>query len=120
MNRRQQVDESIRVAVFFSRGMSLERWKQAGMLQRELGLYRGLLPRVGQISLLTYGERDDGRCTQDIPQLEVLTNHWRFTSNLYSLFAPLLHITALRKATVFKTNQINGAWCGVILSLIHI
>lgn len=114
MNRRQQVDESIRIAVFFSRGMSLERWKQAGMLQRELGLYRGLLPRVGQISLLTYGERDDGRCTQDVPQLEVLTNHWRFTSNLYSLFAPLLHSTALRKATVFKTNQINGAWCGVI------
>ena len=78
------------------------------------GLYRGLLPRVGQISFLTYGDRDDGRCTQDVPQFEVLTNRWRLPSNLYSLFAPLLHSTALRKATVFKTNQVNGAWCGVI------
>jgi glycosyltransferase involved in cell wall biosynthesis len=46
--------------------------------------------------------------------VEILPNRWNLPSNLYSVLAPLLHRRALGAATLFKTNQINGAWCAVI------
>ncbi|MEJ2750694.1 MAG: glycosyltransferase family 4 protein, partial [Anaerolineae bacterium] len=49
-----------------------------------------------------------------LPGIKLLYNHWGLSPNLYSLFAPLLHRRALRQATVFKTNQLDGAWTAVI------
>jgi glycosyltransferase involved in cell wall biosynthesis len=57
---------------------------------------------------------DDLKWTHILPGLEVLPNRWRISPNLYSVLSPWLHRGSLRDATVFKTNQINGAWCGVI------
>ena len=104
----------MRLVVFFSRGMSLDGWRRAGMLERELSLYRALLPHLEHLAFLTYGGADDRALVSTLSGVEVLANQWRLPSNLYSLVAPLLHRRALRRATIFKTNQINGAWCAVI------
>ncbi len=104
----------MKVAVFFSRGMSLTGWRKAGILERELALYRALMPQLERLVFLTYGGRDDLSLASQIPGLEILPNRWRLPSNLYSVLAPLLHWRALRQYTVFKTNQMNGAWCAVL------
>jgi glycosyltransferase involved in cell wall biosynthesis len=102
------------MVVFFSRGMSLDGWRRAGILDRELALYRVLRPNLEHLAFLTYGGAEDLDLASHMPGLEILPNRWRLPSNLYSLLAPFLHHRALAGATIFKTNQINGAWCAVI------
>jgi glycosyltransferase involved in cell wall biosynthesis len=102
------------MVVFFTRGMSLEGWQQAGILDRELALYQELMDDLGALAFVTYGNGDDVRWARQLPRLEVLCNRWGLPSNLYSVLAPCLHWRRLRQATLFRTNQINGAWCGVI------
>ena len=105
----------MRLAVFFSRGMSLAGWRRAGIFDREIALYRALLPQVEQLMFLTYGDRaEESALASALPGVEILPNRWGLPSNLYSVLAPLLHWRALSRATIFKTNQINGAWCAVI------
>jgi glycosyltransferase involved in cell wall biosynthesis len=104
----------MRLVVFFSRGMSLDGWQRAGILDRELALYRHLLPHLEQLTFLTYGGARDLELAAAMPGVEILSNRWRLPSNLYSVLAPFLHRRALAAATTFKTNQINGAWCAVI------
>ena len=45
----------MRLVVFFSRGMSLAGWEAAGILDRELTLYRELRPHLEHLAFLTYG-----------------------------------------------------------------
>jgi glycosyltransferase involved in cell wall biosynthesis len=104
----------MRLVVFFSRGMSLDGWRRAGILERELALYRALLPHLQHLALITYGDAGDPALVSHLSGIEVLPNRWRLPSNLYSVVAPYLHHGALRRATIFKTNQLNGAWCAVI------
>lgn len=105
---------TIHLVVFFSRGMSLEGWRNAGILDRELALYRALLPHLGTLTFLTYGGAAEQQLAGQLPGLRVLANRWHLPANLYSILAPLIHWRALAGATIFKTNQINGAWCAVI------
>ncbi|MEC7769027.1 MAG: glycosyltransferase family 4 protein [Acidobacteriota bacterium] len=104
----------MRLVVFFSRGMSLDGWRRAGILDRELALYRSLLPHLEHLAFVTYGGADDLRLARQVVGIEILPNRWGLPSNLYSVLAPYLHRRTLGRATVFKTNQINGAWCAVI------
>ncbi len=104
----------MRLVVFFSRGMSLAGWHQAGILDRELALYRALLPHLEHLTFLTYGGAEESELAARIPGVQILANRWRLPANLYSVLAPLIHRRALATATIFKTNQLNGAWCAVI------
>jgi glycosyltransferase involved in cell wall biosynthesis len=104
----------VKLVVFFSRGMSLDGWRQAGILDRELALYRALRPNLEHLAFLTYGGAEDVALAARLPAIDILPNRWGLPSNLYSVLAPLLHRRALAGATVFKTNQINGAWSAVI------
>jgi glycosyltransferase involved in cell wall biosynthesis len=104
----------MRLVVFFSRGMSLDGWRRAGILERELALYRALRPHLEHLAFLTYGGEEEGALAPQLPGVEILANTWKLQSNLYSVGASFLHRRALRRATIFKTNQLNGAWCAVI------
>ena len=104
----------MRLVVFFSRGMSLEGWRQAGILDRELALYRALRPSLQHLAFLTYGGAEDLALAAHLPDVEVLPNRHGLPANLYSVLAPWLHRRALADATILKTNQINGGWCAAI------
>ena len=106
------------LAVFFTRGMSLEGWHRAGILARELALYRALAGDLSGVTFVTYGGPADGDWVADISGIEVLPNRWRLPGNLYSLLAPLLHWRKLRKASLLRTNQINGAWTGLVAKML--
>lgn len=106
------------LVVFFTRGMSLDGWHRAGILDRELTLYRELIDDLSALTFVTYGDAADARWVHDLPRVDVLPNRWGLPANLYSVLAPCLHWRRLRKASVFRTNQINGAWCGLIAKLL--
>ena len=104
--------------VFFTRGMSLGGWERAGILERELALYRELSQQVDRFVFVTYGGPSEQQWTSLLPSLEVLSNRWGIPPNLYSVLAPWLHRKSLRDASMFRTNQINGAWCGLVAKLL--
>ena len=104
----------MRLVVFFSRGMSLEGWERAGILDRELALYRAMRPHLESLAFVTYGGTRDLDLGRQIPGLEILANRGGLSPNLYSLAALWLHRRALGGATVFKTNQINGGWSAAL------
>ena len=102
------------MAVFFTRGMSIEAWAKAGLLEREMAFYRRLSKEVGRVCFVTYGGPDDSRYCEDLASIEILSNRWSLPSTVYSVLAPWLHRSALREISIFKTNQINGGWCALI------
>ena len=105
---------NIGVAVFFTRGMSIQEWSKTGLLEREMAFYRRLSERVGRMCFVTYGHSDDSRYCDDLASIEILSNRWSLPSNVYSILAPWLHRSALKELSIFKTNQINGGWCALI------
>jgi glycosyltransferase involved in cell wall biosynthesis len=113
-NRTSSTAQRPHLVVFFTRGMSLDGWHSAGILDRELALYRALIGDLGALTFVTYGDASDARWASNVPGLDVLPNRWGLPGNLYSVVAPLLHWRRLRQATLFRTNQINGAWCAVV------
>lgn len=113
-NRTSSTAQRPHLVVFFTRGMSLDGWHSAGILDRELALYRALIDDLDALTFVTYGDAGDARWASTVPGLDVLPNRWRLPPNLYSVVAPLLHWRRLRQATLFRTNQINGAWCAVV------
>ena len=108
----------MKLVLFFSRGVSIEGWHRAGILDRELAIYRGLSDVVDKLALVTYGGAADLEWAQRLDGVEVLPNISGMPPNVYSVLAPWLHRRSLRAATVFRTNQINGAWCAVIARML--
>lgn len=108
----------VKLVVFFSRGMSLEQWHQAGILHRELAVYRRLSDVVDHLAVVTYGGAAELKWSSSLPGVEILSNKWGIAPNLYSLIAPWLHRRSLRSAAVFRTNQINGGWCAVVAKIL--
>jgi len=104
----------MRLVVLFSRGMSLRGWRAAGMIDRELAFHRAMRPHLDHLAFLTYGDASEAGLATQAPGVDVLPNRWRLPSNVYSVLAPVLHRRVLRQATIVRTNQLNGAWTGVI------
>ncbi len=101
--------EGLRVAVFMTRGNSLASWRAAGILDRELGIYRALAARGWSFLIVTYGDEDDSRLVAGDDQIEVACNLRNLPPRLYELLVPVLHAGKLRDCHVIKTNQTNGA-----------
>ena len=107
------------LALFFTRGMALAGWDSAGMLDRELSLYRALARRGVRVTLVTYGGRDEARRLGAAEGIRVLSNRWGLPQAAYAHLLPLLHARGLRRADVFKTNQTNGAETALCAARIH-
>lgn len=94
--------------LFLTRNMSLQAWDRLGTLSRETAIYRALQERGFRFGVFSYGgpaELEYG----DRLGARILCNHKNLPPRLYEYVAPVLHWTSLRRFTVFKTNQTDGA-----------
>jgi glycosyltransferase involved in cell wall biosynthesis len=105
----QTSGEKIKLVLFMTRGMSLAAWEQSGMFEREVALYRRLQERGMFVTFITYGEASDLAYADRIPGIRILCNRWGLPGRLYAGLIPFLHWKVLRGASVYKTNQTNGA-----------
>jgi glycosyltransferase involved in cell wall biosynthesis len=120
------------LGLFFTRGVGLADWVDAGIYDREIALYRSHLENgtFSKVVFFTYGQRDRIIADQlhaqgELPlQIEVVhAPEWtkrlgRASSLIYSLVLPIVSARSLRKCNVFKTNQMEGALTAVISSLV--
>lgn len=116
----------MKIALFFTRGVSLKVWYASGLLSREQNIYRRLLDgrHVEQVLWLTYGAEDaalaDDLRRQNLlhPGIQVCAMPAAFKSRwgiwLYSLAMGWVWRGALSGCALFKSNQLDGAWAAVL------
>jgi glycosyltransferase involved in cell wall biosynthesis len=102
-------DPSIRLALYFTRGMSLRAWDESGSFDREVALYRRLQREGVDITFVTHGDGRDLALQERLPGFRILCNRWRLPSRLYRPLMARLHSSGLRRVNVIKTNQTLGA-----------
>jgi glycosyltransferase involved in cell wall biosynthesis len=121
----------MKLALFFTRGISLKNWIDTGLFDREKQLYEEHLRRghLREVYWLTYGKNDakisvqlkaEGRLHPDIvvlPMARFFSGKWGCL--LYSFLMPLFHRSWLKSADIFKTNQIDGNWSAVIAKWLY-
>ena len=116
----------MKIALFFTRGVSLKVWHASGLLSREQNLYKRLLDEhhVDQVLWLTYGAEDaslaDELRRQKLlhPGIQVCPMPAAFQSRwgmwLYSVTVGWVWRDALSGCSLFKSNQLDGAWAAVL------
>jgi glycosyltransferase involved in cell wall biosynthesis len=97
------------LTLFFTRGNSLVTWDRAGILERELAIYRRLQECGVGIGFITYGDSEELRYLDRIPRIDLRCNRWKLPLPLYEALIPLLHASCLRRTDLIKTNQASGA-----------
>jgi glycosyltransferase involved in cell wall biosynthesis len=105
----KMAEKKIRLVLFFTRGVSLQKWDQIGMLSREVALYRRLAQEGVAVTFITFGNVADMEYARRLPGIEICCNRWGLPDKWYRLLLPLLHAPALRRADLIKTNQMQGA-----------
>jgi glycosyltransferase involved in cell wall biosynthesis/2-polyprenyl-3-methyl-5-hydroxy-6-metoxy-1,4-benzoquinol methylase len=98
------------ISVLMTHGMSLVRWKELGLLDRELSLYTELYNKYQIVTqLITYGGKEDIGIANDFPGIRVLCNTENIPITTYTRWLPWLHYHSLLQSFLIKTHQIKGA-----------
>lgn len=121
----------MKLALFFTRNVSLKLWLDSGLFDREKLIYQKHLDNgnLQKVYWLTYGKNDaviasqlksDNRLGHDITVLPIP----RFFCSsigrlLYSFLIPLVHCRKLKSVNILKTNQVDGSWSAVIAKWLY-
>ena len=116
----------MRIVVFLTFDMSLEKWDRNGTLERELLLYRRMSQAGYEVTLFTYGARSDLHYLRSMNGIKVLPvyAYTHRPSNkgvrlMASLFLPTHFKGTLVEADIYKTNQMYGAWIPVLAKILY-
>ena len=121
----------MKLALFFTRNISLELWLEWGLFEREKLLYERHLENrnLEKVYWLTYGPKD-AQITEQLritnrlhPDIEPLPMpslfHGKWGRMLYSFLMPLIHRKTLKACDILKTNQMDGSWSAVIAAKLY-
>jgi len=90
-------------------------WLDAGILDRELSIYKNHTSRGIKVTILSFGRAKDHHLVKQYNNIQFLTNKWNFPTWLYAVFIPCLFWSTLSNVHIFKSNQMYGAhivvWC---------
>jgi glycosyltransferase involved in cell wall biosynthesis len=90
------------LALFLTRGMSLRRWDELGMLAREVKLYRFHAQQFKKLIIVTYGKEDAEYQSLFPENVEII--HW---TKCFS-----------KKIDIIKTNQMDGSVLAVVVKMV--
>lgn len=103
------------LALFFTRGMSLDKWHELGQIAREVKLYTALANRFKTVYLFTYGTEKDLSHSNLFPKNVVIVPRAPgIPSLIYSFLLPFVRKDILKGVDVIKTNQMDGSWAAVL------
>ncbi len=121
----------MKLALFFTRNVSLKLWLDSGLFDREKLIYEEHL-RSGflqKVYWLTYGKDDasiaerlksDKQLHSDIVVLPMPRFFCGSIGRLiYSVLMPLIHCRKLKSVNIVKTNQTDGSWSAVIAKRLY-
>lgn len=111
--------EPIGLVLFFTSGVSLQKWDELGMFAREVALYQRLQRHGVEVTFVTYGDARDLQYGVRLPGIRICCNRWGLPRHVYERLVPLLHLRALRCAHLYKTNQVPGAPAALLSSRLY-
>jgi len=97
------------LVVFLTYGSSLQTWKNAGIIDRELAIYEDHARHDVRVDIISYGLGDEQGIASDYPFIQVHSNTQGWHPRLYAMALPVLHRHVLQAADLYKTNQAYGA-----------
>jgi glycosyltransferase involved in cell wall biosynthesis len=98
-----------KLVLYFTHGVSLKTWEDAGMLEREVSLYRLLRPHLQGVAFVTYGDEADSRIRAELPGIRVIYNRWRMPKQWYVRLVSWFLPWVPNGAVIVKSNQVQGA-----------
>lgn len=111
------------IAIIFTYDVSLQDWKELGILNREIAIYKKLSDEHDiSFTFVTYGNDLDLKILNHknfkvVPIYSYIPRYKnKFIRLIYSFLIPLKIQNYLKNIEIIKTNQLNGSWVALILS----
>ena len=112
----------MQVILIFTYGVSLKDWNESGLLDREILIYKELIKKYNiKFTFLTYGTDEDEKLLTEnnisiIPIYKIIKkSKFKFLNYIKSILITFKLRKYLKDIDLIKTNQLNGAWLGIIL-----
>lgn len=114
------------VIILFTYGISLVNWQDTGLLNRELKIYERLATKYNlTFKLLTFGDESDLDIAIPSERIEIVPIYTFIKKSkietinyIKSLFIGFqFKKLSIDKYSTIKTNQLWGAWIGIVLKL---
>ena len=111
----------IKLGLLFTHGISLDDWKKAGFLLREVEYYQYLYRNNIKTTFYTYGDIRDLSINKQIKNINTVIPHkvnftqistFNLINNILSVFYIVMHS---REEDLLKTNQLKAAFPAIIL-----
>ncbi len=108
------------LALFFTKGISVEIWKEKGLFEREKQIYDFFIKEntFDIIYWFTYGCKDESFHEYLNTRIKIVAMPCIFNSLIgkffYSFFMPFIKRKQIKQCSVLKTNQIWGSWTAII------
>ncbi len=96
--------------------MSINDWHKAGILRREIALYKRLSSPKVSFSFITYGNKEDLKFQDQLGDIKILCNYFNLPKYFYDLVLNLIHWRSLFNCDIIKTNQTNGSEAAISAS----
>ena len=116
----------MKLFVFFTYGVSLDKWNETGILSREVSLYTELAKKGVKVTFVTYGDSDDERHLTGYKGIDVVpiyslvrkspNRYFRLIQSFF--YTPFVLLPYAKEADIIKSKQIFGAWLPSIISRI--
>jgi len=112
-------NKSIKIALFFTYGMSFKDWYLAGYYIRDSLLYNKLCEIGHEVYFVTYGDKTDSEYLPKDSKIKLLTRPARMSKLLYAYLIPFIHRKVLKGIDLIKSHQLNGARYAVLAKSVY-
>jgi len=111
----------VKVALFFTFGISLKDWKETGLFSREVAPYKELVNRGHEVVFITYGNENDLVYSNDLPGIKIepifkyyQKSDFKICNIIKSILFILKKRSTFLEIDIFKSNQMLGSWLPVL------
>tara|TARA_B100001540_G_scaffold174963_1_gene154593 strand:+ start:1824 stop:2948 length:1125 start_codon:yes stop_codon:yes gene_type:complete len=114
----------VHIVYFFTYGYSIESWDSAGILDREIKIFRSLIEKHNlRFTFVTYGGESDynfdlGENIKVLPIYSIINKSKnRFWNLIKSFFLTKLLLNEIDHFDLIKQNQLLGSWAAILLKI---
>ena len=98
--------------------MSLKRWDEIGIIQRELAPYNHIAEYFKKVYIYSYGKDDNQFKRYLKDNIVIIQNKNQIPSKMYSVILPFILKKRLKECSILKTNQIQGSISAVLTKIL--
>ena len=114
------------IVLFFTFDISLKKWKESGLLDREIKIYEKILKEENiKFTFVTYGNDEDKQIDNVPKEIKIIPAYELVKYSDIKLFRliksfalPFKLKKEVLEGDILKTNQLQGAWVPILLKII--